>query len=100
MVLRLVGEHTGRLASRDLARRCRDGLEHSTDTWAERKRDMTAESSSRLAGSVTSNTHDQWGLSRRAQWRHQQSLDAGIRTVRHHLSVPVGEKGSKGRPGG
>jgi IS605 OrfB family transposase len=99
-VLRLVGEHMGRLASRDLARRCRDGLEHSTGTWAERKRDLTAESSSRWAGSVTSNTHDQWGLSRRAQWRHLQSLDAGIRTVRHRLSVPVGEKGSKGRPGG
>jgi hypothetical protein len=27
-VLRLVGEHMGRLASGDLARRCRDGLEH------------------------------------------------------------------------
>jgi IS605 OrfB family transposase len=79
-VLRLVGEHMGRLASRDLARRCRDGLEHSTDTWAERKRDLTAESSSRWAGSVTSNTHDQWGLSRRAQWRHLQSLDAAHKT--------------------
>src|SRR3954463_1316970 len=64
-VLRLVGAHMGRLASRALARRCSDGLEHSTDTWAwfERKRDLTAESSSRWAGSVTSNTHDQWGLS-------------------------------------
>jgi IS605 OrfB family transposase len=99
-VLRLVGAHMGRLASRDLARRCRDGLEHSTDTWAERKRDLTAESSSRWAGSVTSSTHDQWGLSRRAQWQHLQSLDAGIRTLRHRLSVPVGEKGSKGKPGG
>ncbi|MFB7026288.1 MULTISPECIES: hypothetical protein [unclassified Streptomyces] len=44
-VLRLIGEHMGSLASRDLARRCRDGLEHSTDTWASRKRDLTAESS-------------------------------------------------------
>jgi IS605 OrfB family transposase len=99
-VLRLVGAHMGRLASRDLARRCRDGLEHSTGTWAERKRDLTAESSSRWAGSVTSNTHDQWGLSRRAQWQHLQSLDAGIRTVQHRLSLSVGEKGGKDRPGG
>ncbi|GAA3813728.1 hypothetical protein GCM10022206_60300 [Streptomyces chiangmaiensis] len=99
-VLRLVGEHMGRLASRDLAARCRDGLEHSTDTWAARKRELTAESSSRWAGSVTSNTHDQWGLSRRAQWAHLVSLDAGIRTVRLRLSLPVGEKGSKGQPGG
>ena len=99
-VLRLVGEHMGRLASSDLARRCRDGLEHSTGTWAARKRDLTAQSSSRWAGSVTSNTHDQWGLSRRAQWQHLVSLDAGIRTIRHRLSLPVGEKGSKSRPGG
>jgi IS605 OrfB family transposase len=99
-VLGLVGEHMGRLASRDLARRCRDGLGHSTGAWAERKRDLTAECSSRWAGSVTSSTHDQWGLSRRAQWRHLRSLDAGIRMVRHRLSLPVGEKGGKGRPGG
>lgn len=99
-VLRLVGGHMGRLASSDLARRCRDGLEHSTGTWAERKRDLTAQSPSRWAGSVTSKTHDQWGLSRRAQWRHLRSLDAGIRAVRHRLSLPVGEKSGKGRPGG
>lgn len=99
-VLRLVGAHMGRLASRDLARRCRDGMDHSTDAWAERKRELTAESSSRWAGSVTSDTHDQWGLSRRAQHQHLLSLDAGIHTVRHRLSLPVGEKGSRGKPGG
>ena len=99
-VLRLVGAHMGRLASSDLARRCSDGLEHSTEAWAERKRDLTAESSSRWAGSVTSGTHDQWGLSRRAQWAHLQSLDAGIRTIRHRLSLPVGERGGNRRPGG
>lgn len=99
-VLRLVGAHMGRLASLDLDRRCRDGLDHSTKTWAARKRDLTALSSSRWAGSVTSNTHDQWGLSRRAQHQHLISLDAGIRTIRHRLSLPIGEKGSKGKPGG
>ncbi|MFF3272820.1 IS200/IS605 family accessory protein TnpB-related protein [Streptomyces chrestomyceticus] len=99
-MLRLVGEHMGRLASADLARRCRDGLDHSTGTWAGRKRDLTALSSSRWAGSVTAGTHDQWGLSRRAQHQHLMSLDAGIRMIRHRLSLPVGEKGSRGRPGG
>ncbi|CCK24524.1 hypothetical protein BN159_0145 [Streptomyces davaonensis JCM 4913] len=99
-VLRAVGAHMGRLASADLARRCRDGLDHSTDTWAERKRELTAASSSRWAGSVTSNTHDQWGLSRRAQHAHLQSLDTGIATVRHRLSLPIGETGCKGKPGG
>ncbi|MEY9878462.1 IS605 OrfB family transposase, partial [Streptacidiphilus sp. MAP12-33] len=68
--------------------------------WAERKRELTAASSSRWAGSVTSNTHDQWGLARRAQHAHLRSLEAAIRTVRHRLSLPVGEKGSKGTPGG
>ncbi|MGW1885067.1 IS200/IS605 family accessory protein TnpB-related protein [Streptomyces sp. NPDC001970] len=99
-VLRLAGAHLGTLASRDLARRCRDGLEHSTDTWAERKRDLTTLSSSRWAGSITSSTHDQWGLSRRAQHAHLQSLDAGIRMIRHRLSLSVKEKGSRGKPGG
>ncbi|MFD3576952.1 IS200/IS605 family accessory protein TnpB-related protein [Streptomyces sp. NPDC058644] len=99
-VLRLVGEHMGRLASLDMALRCRQGLEHSTDTWAARKRELTAASSSRWAGAVTSHTHDQWGLSRRAQHAHLKTLDAGIRTVRHRLSLPIGEKGSRGKPGG
>jgi hypothetical protein len=99
-VLRTVGTHMGRLASRDLARRCRDGLQHSTDTWAARKRELTARSSSRLAGSVTSRTHDQWGLSRRGQDAHRLSLAAGIGMLMHRLSLPVGEKGSRGKPGG
>ncbi|GLX36622.1 transposase [Streptomyces roseochromogenus] len=99
-VLRSVGEHMGRLASLDLARRVRDGLDHSSDTWAGRKRHLTAGSSSRWAGSVTSNTHDQWGLARRAQHRHLMSLDAGIRMIRHRLSLPVGEREAGGVPGG
>jgi IS605 OrfB family transposase len=99
-VLRLVGAHLGRLASQDLKRRCADALEHSTDTWATRKRELTAVSSSRWAGSLTANTHDQWGLSRRGQRAHLDGLAAGIKMIRHRLSVPVGERGSKGTPGG
>jgi IS605 OrfB family transposase len=99
-VLRAVGAHLGTLASRDLKRRCADGLDHSTDTWAERKRDLTEESSSRWAGSITKATHDQWALSRRAQFTHIQGLEAGIRTIAHRLSLPVGEKGTKRSVGG
>ncbi|MGW2564317.1 IS200/IS605 family accessory protein TnpB-related protein [Streptomyces sp. NPDC001514] len=95
-----VGEHLGRLASRDLAVRCRDGLEHSSDTWAVRKRELTCESSSRWAGSITKATHDQWALARRCQLAHIQSLEAGVRTLMHRLSQPVGEKGTKKAPGG
>ncbi|WP_432076831.1 IS200/IS605 family accessory protein TnpB-related protein [Streptomyces wuyuanensis] len=99
-VLRLVGEHLGRLASRDLAARCRGGLEHSTDTWAARKQGLTAASSSRWAGSITKATHDQWALSRRCQLAHIQGLEAGVRTLTHRLSQPLGEKGTKKTPGG
>ncbi|MQY39773.1 hypothetical protein SRB17_78000 [Streptomyces sp. RB17] len=99
-VLRLAGAHLGSLASKDFKRRCADGLEHSAQTWAERKRDLTQESSSRWAGSITKATHDQWALARRAQLAHIHSLQAGIRTIAHRLSLPMGEKGTKGAPGG
>ncbi|MEV6105981.1 IS200/IS605 family accessory protein TnpB-related protein [Streptomyces sp. NPDC051940] len=99
-VLRLVGAHLGRLASGDLAARCRDGLEHSADTWAVRKQGLTAVSSSRWAGSITKATHDQWALSRRCQLAHIQGLEAGVRTLTHRLSLPLGEMGTKGAPGG
>ncbi|MFE7244705.1 IS200/IS605 family accessory protein TnpB-related protein, partial [Streptomyces sp. NPDC057580] len=59
-VLRAVGEHQGALASRDLRVRCADGHDHSTDAWAARKRELTKESSSRIAGAITKATHDQW----------------------------------------
>ncbi|WOT37241.1 transposase [Streptomyces coeruleorubidus] len=99
-VLRLVGKHLGSLASRDLKRRCAEGLQHSAQTWAQRKRALSAESSSRWAGSITKATHDQWALSRRAQLAHIQALEAGVRTIAHRLSLPVGEKGTKRAPGG
>ncbi|MEU1182760.1 IS200/IS605 family accessory protein TnpB-related protein [Streptomyces sp. NPDC005820] len=99
-VLRLVGAHMGSLASKDLVARCRDGLEHSTDTWAARKRSLTPKSSARWAGAVTKATHDQWALSRRGQLAHIQNLEAGIRTIAHRLSQPIGAKATKKAPGG
>jgi hypothetical protein len=99
-VLRLVGEHLGRLASLDLAARCRDGLEHDNDTWAARKQGLTAASSSRWAGSITKATHDQWALSRRCRLAHIQNLEAGVRTFLHRLSLPLGSRGTKRAAGG
>ncbi|MGW2138280.1 IS200/IS605 family accessory protein TnpB-related protein [Streptomyces sp. NPDC001773] len=99
-VLRAVGAHQGALASRDLKVRCADGLEHGADTWAVRKRDLTKESSSRIAGAITKATHDQWALARRCQAAYIRNLDAGIRTLRHRLSLPLGEKGTKRTAGG
>ncbi|MFM9584779.1 IS200/IS605 family accessory protein TnpB-related protein, partial [Streptomyces caniscabiei] len=99
-VLRLVGAHLGSLASRDLKARCRDGLEHSGQAWAVRKRELTPASSSRWAGSITKATHDQWALARRCQSAHMQILEAGIRTIEARLSLPVGQRGTKKAPGG
>ncbi|MCX5309384.1 transposase [Streptomyces sp. NBC_00154] len=99
-VLRAVGAHQGTLASRDLKTRCADGLEHSGDTWAARKRDLTGVSSSRIAGAITKATHDQWALARRCQAAHIQKLEAGIKTLRHRLSLPLGEPGTNRAAGG
>ncbi|WP_406431606.1 IS200/IS605 family accessory protein TnpB-related protein [Streptomyces sp. NBC_01589] len=100
MVLRAVGEHQGALASRDLKARCTDGHDHSAQTWAARKRELTGVSSSRIAGAITKATHDQWALARRCQAEHIRKLDAGIKTLRHRLSLPIGESGTKRAAGG
>ncbi|MGW1845121.1 IS200/IS605 family accessory protein TnpB-related protein [Streptomyces sp. NPDC001966] len=99
-VLRLVGEHQGRLASRDLKARCANGLEHSKESWALRKRGLTGVSSSRIAGAITKATHDQWALARRCQNAHIQTLEAGIRTLRHRLSLAIDTPRTKRAPGG
>ncbi|MGW3692112.1 IS200/IS605 family accessory protein TnpB-related protein, partial [Streptomyces sp. NPDC005125] len=99
-VPRAVGEYQGALASGDLKARCSDGLDHSAQTWAARKRELTGVSSSRIAGAITKATHDQWALARRCQVAHIRKLDAGIRTLRHRLSLPIGEKGTRRTAGG
>ncbi|MER5794553.1 IS200/IS605 family accessory protein TnpB-related protein [Streptomyces sp. NPDC001980] len=99
-VLRLVGDHLGSLASRDLRARCAAGLDHDSGQWARRKRVLTEGSSSRWAGSVTKATHDQWAFARRGLLAYIHRLQAGVRTIAHRLSLPIGEKGSKRAPGG
>lgn len=99
-VLALVGAHLGSLASRDLRARCNEGLSHSAESWAMRKRSLTPMSSSRWAGSLTRATHDQWALARRSQLAHIKRLEAGIGMIRHRLSQPIRAKGTKKAPGG
>jgi IS605 OrfB family transposase len=99
-VLMLAGRHLGTLASEDLKTRCTDGLQHDIGRWAARKRDLTPASSSRWAGSITKATNDQWALGRRCLAAHIGDLDAGIRTLRHRLSLPIGESGTRKAPGG
>ncbi|MEU0841848.1 IS200/IS605 family accessory protein TnpB-related protein [Streptomyces sp. NPDC005962] len=99
MVLRLIGSLLGSLASRDWKARCAAGPDHDSDQWARRKRALTGQCSSRWAGSITKATHDQWALARRGQLAYIQSLEAGVRTIAHRLSLPVGAKGARGLPG-
>lgn len=99
-VLWAVGTHLGSLAAADLKARIAEGTDHSAESWAARKRELTTVSSSRWAGAITKATHDQCALSRRAQWRHIQGLQAGIDTIRYRLCQPLGSPGSGGQPGG
>ncbi|MEV0305346.1 IS200/IS605 family accessory protein TnpB-related protein [Streptomyces prasinus] len=99
-VLRRVGAHLGTLASRDLKARCHDGLEHDARAWAVRKRELTPLSSARWAGAITKATHDQWALARRCALAHLQNLQAGVHMLRHRLSLPLGQKGTRKAPGG
>jgi hypothetical protein len=100
-VLRAVGAHLGTLAARDLRAYTAPGFDRADPgQWAVRKRELTAGSSSRWAGSLTKATHDQYALARRGQLAHLQKLDAGITMLRHRLSLPLGEKGTKRAPGG
>ncbi|GHA20375.1 hypothetical protein GCM10010329_49620 [Streptomyces spiroverticillatus] len=99
-VLRLVGAHLGSLAASNLAQYCRAGQEHTSRTWALRKRELTARSSSRWAGALTKSTHDQYALARRSQLAYRDTLTDGIRMLRRRLSLPLGAKGTRGNPGG
>ncbi|MCK9873843.1 IS200/IS605 family accessory protein TnpB-related protein [Nocardiopsis dassonvillei] len=99
-VLEAVGAHLGSLASTDLAARCADGTGHGKDSWAARKRQLTPQSSSRWAGAITRASNEQWALARRSQAAHLHRLQAGIDTLRHRLSQPLGARGSQGAPGG
>jgi hypothetical protein len=87
-VLATVGEYLGRLASRDLARRCAVGS--GADGRTDRKRALTAASSSRWAGAITRTSNDQW----RRGWRNLLDARAGlrraIRVIDRRLAVPVG----------
>jgi hypothetical protein len=62
-VLRAVGRHLGSLAGRDLAARVREGrldARGKAMSRRERKRALTAQSSSRWAGAITRTSEDQW----------------------------------------
>ncbi len=94
-VLRAVGRHLGSLASADLAARCREGLMDARGravSRRERKRALTAASSSRWAGAVTRTSEDQWQLAWRNLGAEAASLRVRVKTIASRLAVPAGTK--------
>ena len=91
-VLGMVGEYLGRLANSDLARRCAVGP--GTDGRTDRKRALTAASSSRWAGTITRTSNNQWQRGYRNLLDARAGLGRAIRVVQRRLAVPVGQRGS------
>jgi hypothetical protein len=99
-VLRATGSHLGSLAGRDLAARCAEGrldARGKAVSRRERKRALTAESSSRWAGAITRTNEDQWGLAERNLRAEKASLQARVRRIEARLAVAAGEKSGRTR---
>jgi IS605 OrfB family transposase len=100
-VLRAVGWHLGSLAGRDLAARCAEGrldARGRAESRRERKRALTAQSSSRWAGAITRTSEDAWQLGLRNLAAEQGTLTARVRVIEARLAVPAGAR--KGRLSG
>ena len=92
-VLRAAGSHLGSLAGRDLAARCAQGRLDARGravSRRERKRALTAGSSSRWAGAITRATEDQCQLAARNLHAEQASLRARVRRIEARAAVPAG----------
>lgn len=98
VVLRAVGEHLGALAGADLAARVRIGnVPAAHNRRAGRKKALTAQPSSRWAGSITRTSEDQYQLSRRALDARIGSLRRAIATITSRLAVTPGTREQRGR---
>jgi len=94
-VLVALGRYLGTLAGRDLARRCCEGhldapARAASRRW--RKQALTAECSSRWAGTITRTSEDAWQLARRNLMAERSSLEARVTAIRRRLAVPVGAR--------
>jgi hypothetical protein len=91
--LRAIGAHLGSLAGEDLARRCTEG-KRDAKQWAqsrrERKRDLTARSSSRWAGAITRTSEDAWQLAYRNLLAERRSLSSRVNRIRRRLALAAG----------
>ena len=99
-VLWAAGRHLGSLAGRDLAARCaerRPDAQGRVVSWAQRKRALTAESSSRWAGAITRTSEDQVRLALQNLRAQASSLRTRIRKIEARLTVPAGGKAGRVR---
>ena len=87
-VLITVGRYLGRLAGQDLVWRCRLGL--GPDQRTERKRALTAASSSRWAGAITRTSNDQWQQGYRNLGDAHAGLRRAVCVIDQRLQVAVG----------
>ncbi|ACU54351.1 transposase, IS605 OrfB family [Acidimicrobium ferrooxidans DSM 10331] len=94
-VLMALGTYLGSLASNDLAERCRQGeldAKGKTESRRERKRALTALTSSRWAGTITRTSEDAFQLAMGNLEAEQRSLRARIAQIRRRLAVPAGTR--------
>ncbi|EQD28591.1 hypothetical protein B2A_14867, partial [mine drainage metagenome] len=99
-VLRALGEHLGSLAGGDLAERCREGRLDAKGQAAsrrERKRALTAASSSRWAGAITRTSEGAFQLAWRNLVTTQRSLRARLRRIEQRLTVPAAGRCGRAR---
>jgi IS605 OrfB family transposase len=99
-VLRAVGRHLGSLAGKDLAARCAQGhldAKGRNESRAERKRVLTAASSSRWAGAITRTSEDAYQRAERNLKDERASLSARVRRIEARLVVPAGGKAGRAR---
>jgi hypothetical protein len=99
-VLWAVGSHLRSLAGRDLRARCAEGRLDARGravSRRERKRRLTAVSSSRWAGAITRTSEDQVGLAGRNLAAERASLQARIRRIETRLAVPAGGRAGRVR---
>ncbi|MGV9689325.1 hypothetical protein ACWDUX_09440 [Streptomyces sp. NPDC003444] len=97
-VVRLIGEHLGRLQRADLAVRVRIGrVPVKENRRAERKKNLTAVSSSRWAGAMTRTSEDQYQLSLRCLFDERAGLRRAVHTIEKRLAVPCGQRSGRTR---
>ncbi|MFK0158241.1 hypothetical protein ACIQVL_18295 [Streptomyces sp. NPDC090499] len=96
-VLRLLGRHLGHHQRADLVERIRLGQVKAKDTKrAERKKKLTAVSSSRWAGAMTRVSEDQYQLSIRCLNDERVGLRRSIRIITRRLAAPCGKRSKDG----